>query len=75
MEFGTASLELPIGHRAAAVFRTRHVNIQLSGLQATGLRLLFDGMVDVRLANGKRVACPPDAVRYVLEKIAEQASR
>jgi hypothetical protein len=69
----TVVIELPVGAIPEGVFVSRHVDVQLKGAQARAMRRLFEGLLDqgAKLANGRRVASPADAVRYVLERIVE----
>ena len=48
-----------------------HVDAQLSHQQGLALRRLHLGLdaAGARLANGRRVATPPDAVRWMLEQV------
>jgi len=48
-----------------------HVDAQLSHQQGLALRRLHLGLdaAGARLANGRRVATPPDAVRWLLEQV------
>jgi hypothetical protein len=67
----SATITLPIGTIAPGVFVSRHVDVQLKGAQARAMRRLFEGLLDqgAKLANGRRVASPADAIRYVLEQL------
>lgn len=55
----------------------RHVEIGALTLeQGRALRQVAEGVAErgLRLRSGRRVATPPDAIRWLLEQIAEMAS-
>lgn len=77
----TVQLELPAPIQAhPEVYVPRHVDLQLTPDQGVRLRQLFEaldrrktpeGTVGYRLANGRRVQNPTDAVRWLLEQLPE----
>lgn len=66
-------LELPI-ERRSGVFSARRISVQqLTREQCRAYRMLFDGLEGrAELNNGRRVTNQGDAIRWILERIAEQ---
>lgn len=61
---------VPIDDRA---YISTHVDVQLTSDQARGLRRVFNALhrEAIKLDNGRFVQSPPDAVRWLLERIEE----
>ncbi len=53
---------------------TRHIDITLTADQADGLWRLMHGLDEARamLKNGRRVVTPPDAMRWLLERLSDE---
>jgi len=68
-------LRIPIKGFLPSDWVTKHVDIQLSPLEAKGLRYLVEGVLTVKpmLANGHVLARNPDAIRWILQEIARLA--
>lgn len=66
-----ARVDLPLGEVPPGVFVSRHVEVQLSREQARAMRRLYEGLMNTnaRLASGRRVKSPADAVRFILEQL------
>lgn len=69
-----AAIAFPLVPIDEGAYRKTHVDLQLSGRQALGLRALFEGLdrAGARLENGRRVSTPTDAVRFLLEQAAKK---
>jgi len=68
---GEAQVSLP--YLATGNRLRRSFEVSLTVHQAFGLRMVFDGLqfADVELRSGKAVRNQQDALRYILEEIAE----
>lgn len=67
-------IAVPVVPLNETVYRVRHVNVNLSTEdQQIGLRRVFDALhgLHAKLANGRHVDTPADAVRWLLERVAE----
>jgi hypothetical protein len=69
------TLECPLGEIPPGVYITPHVDLQLDPHQAATLRKLVEGLdlARVRLRNSRRVTTGADALRYLLEGLAQPA--
>jgi hypothetical protein len=69
-----AELMLPMAPATTSAYIPTHVDVHLSVTQAAALRRVFDGLQAraVRLENGRFVQTGADAVRWILEQVAEQ---
>lgn len=74
---------IPIGEVLLAIptMKTEHfcphrMHIMLTAKQRAGLRNVFDGLQDcgATLEGGRKVQKPQDAIRWVLEQIAEESA-
>ena len=70
------SLTAPIsGASLETCYISRHADVRLSLDQGLMLRRLYAALdqTGLRLANGRRVANPPDAIRWLLEQLGGSA--
>lgn len=65
-------IEAPMGGLDEG-YLSRHVQVQLNGHQRETLRRLVNGLrdSDERLADGKAIESNADAVKWILEQLAE----
>ena len=69
----TVIIELPTRIVPDSHYRQRFIHVPgMTADQANAAKALFEGLHkrQARLANGRYVKSPPDAIRYVLEQIA-----
>lgn len=75
--------EVPIGEVLLAIptMKTDHfcphrMHMLLSLKQQRGLRAVFDGLMDcsAELEGGRKVQKPQDAIRWMLEQVAEESA-
>jgi len=66
-------MTVPLAEPPEGAYRQRHLDIQLDSRQAEALRRMFDGLhaSAAKLANDWFVNTPGDAVRWMLERLAE----
>jgi len=79
MEDRVVKLDVPVAPVAPGLrgFQSRHVTVHLSSAaQREALAATTAGLIaqDARLAGGKVVTGPSDAVSWILEQVAEQVS-
>lgn len=67
-------VECPLRDFPPHCYVTPHVEVQLDAAQAATLRRLVEGLdvAGARLANNRRVTTGPDAVRYLLDRLADK---
>jgi hypothetical protein len=73
---GLLRITLPIGPMPGVGHVTNHIEVRLLSLaQRLAFRRFWRGLdaAGHRLANGKRINRPPDAIRWLLEQIAAAA--
>lgn len=68
------TVEAPLGDLIPDQYEPRHVDAHLTAQQARALRRLRNGLDErhERLRGGKVVQTAPDAVRWLLEQLAEE---
>jgi len=68
------TLNLPLAPLREDVYLTEHLDFRLSIPNRRTLRRLFDGLDEAgaRLPNGRRVVSVSDAVRFVLDRLADE---
>ena len=73
--YDTVTIEIPVGPVRPNDYLTEHVEVQLGPTEKRGLRRLVEGVLRMSplLANGRKVASNPDAIRYLLQLIDEAA--
>lgn len=66
-----AELLIYVSRAASPGYRTNRIDTRLDDVQSRGLRALFDGLHQrhEKLANGRHVDSPADAVRWLLEQV------
>lgn len=64
-------VECPLGEVPPHEYAQQHVEVQLNEPQAFALKRLVEGLdlAGARLNNERRITEPPDALRYLLERI------
>jgi len=67
---GTITIEAPVAEPPAGNYETRHIEVQLTGVQPRGLKRLFGGLYGAQLANGRLVQTSADVVRWIMEQAA-----
>lgn len=69
----TVIIEIPVAVPTDSAYRTRQIHAKLTQRQADAARVLFDGLYaqDATLANGHHVDTPADAIKWLLEQIAD----
>jgi len=72
----TVCVEVPLAELGDCHL-TRHCEARLDHRQAVALQRLHNGLdaAGARLAGGKRIYSRPDAVRWLLERIADKTER
>lgn len=65
-------VKLPV-RREDGGYRCRRLNVHLGPEQAEALRMLYDGIGDMRLKDGSRVKTANDTIRFVLERVYDMA--
>ena len=64
----------PVGDLDSGHYVSRHVEVQLNHEQSTALKRLFHGLeaAAAKLASGRSVVTAADAVRWLLERVADE---
>lgn len=69
-------IEIPVMPFDASKYRTNQLHLRLTQRQADAMRVIFDGLHEAKrkLDSGKHVDSPADAVKWILERIADEIS-
>lgn len=69
-------IEIPVRPFDPNIYRTNQLHLRLTQRQADAMRVIFDGLHDAKakLESGKHVDSPADAVKWILEKVADELS-